>query len=115
MEDKAAASDREARSKYSPRPQRRACATACRSSNTPPRLGLTRENRLCVNTDSDLDLWREGEEERWMEIWKKGWQSGRERSGTEREGGVVFVVGATKGGTKKQSLIFNCSRTEGRA
>lgn len=49
-----------------------------------------------------------------MEIWKKGWQSGRERSGTEREGGVIFVVGATKGGTKAQSLTFNCRRSERR-
>lgn len=30
----------------------------------------------------------------------------RERSGTEGEGGVIFVVGATKGGTEKQSLSF---------
>lgn len=31
---------------------------------------------------------------------KKGWQRKRERSGTDREGGVIFVVGATKGGTE---------------
>lgn len=42
VEDKAAASDRGARSKYSPGPEWRACATACLSSNTPPPLGLTR-------------------------------------------------------------------------
>lgn len=30
----------------------------------------------------------------------------KERSGTEREGGVIFVVGATKGGTERQSLTF---------
>lgn len=104
--DKAAVSDHEARSKYRPRPRSRSCARTRASSNTASRLGLTRENRLCVNTDSDLDLRREGEEERWMEIWKKGWQRERERSGTEREGGVIFVVGATKGGTEKQSLTF---------
>lgn len=61
-------SDHEARSKYRPRPGSRTCARTCVSSNTLSRLGLTRENRLCVNTDSDLDLRREGEEERWMEI-----------------------------------------------
>lgn len=72
------------RSKYSPHPGSRACAMARVSSNTPSRLGLTRENRLCVNTDSDLDLRWEGEEERWMEIWKK-----KRGGGTEREGGVV--------------------------
>lgn len=70
--DKAAVSDHEARSKYRPRPRSRSCARTRASSNTASRLGLTRENRLCVNTDSDLDLRREGEEERWMEIWKKG-------------------------------------------
>lgn len=33
---------------------------------------------------------------------KKGWQRERERerSGTDGEGGVIFVVGATKGGTE---------------
>lgn len=110
VRDKAAVSDREARSKYRPGPGSRACARTCVSSNTPSRLGLTRENRLCVNTHSDLDLRREGEEERWMEIWKKGGvaegKRERERSGTEREGGVIFVVGATKGGTEKRSLTF---------
>lgn len=68
VRDKAAVSDHEARSKYRPGPGSRACARTCVSSNTPSRLGLTRENRLCVNTHSDLDLRREGEEERWMEI-----------------------------------------------
>lgn len=47
-----------------------------------------------------------------MEIWKKGWQRARERSGTEREGGVIFVVGATKGGTTNQNLPFNFRFTE---
>lgn len=97
-EDKTAASDRGARSKYRPRPESRACATTCVSSNTPSRLGLTRENRLCVNTDSDLDLWWEGEEERWMEIWKKGWQSGGERGVVQKERvGWFLWLGQQKG------------------
>jgi len=31
---------------------------------------------------------------------KRERESERERSGTDREGGVIFVVGATKGGTE---------------
>lgn len=114
VRDKAAVSDHEVRSKYRTRPGSRACARTYVSSNTPSRLGLTRENRLCVNTASDLDLRWEGEEERWMEIWKKrggGREKERERSGTEREGGVIFVVGAKKGGTEKQSLTFKTRKS----
>lgn len=50
-----------------------------------------------------------------MEIWKKGGGgAGGERSGTEREGGVVPVVGATKGGTETPSLTFSRRRAERR-
>lgn len=99
VRDKAAVSDHEARSKYRRCPGSRACARTCVSSNTPPRLWLTRENRLCVNTDSDLDLRREGEEERWMEIWKKGrWQRERERGVVQKERvGWFLWLGQQKG------------------
>lgn len=50
-----------------------------------------------------------------MEVWKKGWRRARERSGTEREGGVIFVVGATKGGTTDQNLPFNFRIAESRS
>lgn len=87
------------RSKYSPCPGSRACAMARVSSSTPSRLGLTRENRLCVNTDSDLDLRWEGEEERWMEIWKKGGvaQGGREEWYRKRGWGDFLWLGQQKG------------------
>lgn len=35
-----------------------------------------------------------------MERRKGGRERERERSGTDKEGGVTFVVGATKGGTE---------------